>query len=107
MKQLSCQELAAWLNDATRTPPLLLDVREAIEFKHCHLANSLHMPMHTVPVRLAELPQDQEIVAICHHGGRSAQVAWFLESRGYSSVYNLSGGVEAWACEIDPSMPRY
>jgi len=65
------------------------------------------MPMATVPVRLEELPQDEDIVVICHHGGRSMQVAMFLANRGFSAVHNLSGGVHAWAQVVDPTMPTY
>lgn len=107
MKQILSKQLSTWLGDAERPQPLLLDVREVPEFEHCRIPGSLHMPMHTVPVRLTELNPDNNIVVICHHGGRSAQVAYFLEGRGFSSVFNLAGGVDAWACEVDPGMPRY
>ena len=63
--------------------------------------------MHLVPVRCEELSPEQEIVVICHHGGRSMQVAMFLERKGFGAVHNLAGGVEAWASEIDPTMRRY
>jgi len=107
MKQLLPQQLAQWLADDSRPQPLLLDVREAWEFEHCHLPNSLHIPMHVVPVRCEELDPEREIVVICHHGGRSMQVAMFLERRGYGAVHNLSGGVDAWAADVDPSLRRY
>lgn len=107
MKQILSRQLSEWLADAQRPRPLLLDVRETPEFEHCRIPGSVHMPMHTVPMRLPELAQDSDIVVICHHGGRSAQVAYFLEGRGYTSVFNLAGGVEAWACEVDTGMPRY
>lgn len=107
MKQILSRQLSQWLADAQRPQPVLLDVREAAEFEHCHIPGSVHIPMHTVPMRLAELDPASEIVVICHHGGRSAQVAYFLEGRDFFSVFNLAGGVEAWACEVDPEMPRY
>ena len=47
------------------------------------------------------------MVAICHHGARSMQVAVFLERNGYSNTYNLAGGVDAWAKTVDPNMPVY
>lgn len=107
MQQLSVHQLQEWLSDQGRTPPLLLDVREPWEFELCHLAGSRHIPMHTVPARLAELDPDAETVVICHHGARSMQVAMFLEHSGFATVHNLSGGVEAWAQAIDPAMRRY
>ena len=88
-------------------PPLLLDVREPHEFGHCNLKGSRNIPMQTIARRLDELDADADIVVICHHGMRSQQVADFLEQRGFRLVSNLSGGLDAWAKEVDPSMPRY
>jgi rhodanese-related sulfurtransferase len=48
-----------------------------------------------------------QIVCICHHGARSAQVAMFLESRGHKDVFNLYGGIDAWSRQVDPSVPTY
>ncbi|HEY1182471.1 MAG TPA: rhodanese-like domain-containing protein, partial [Rhodocyclaceae bacterium] len=53
------------------------------------------------------LDADAEIVAICHHGMRSMQVAAFLEQNGFGKLYNLQGGVAAWAAQVDPTMPTY
>ena len=107
MKQIRAHQLAEWLADENQPKPLLLDVREPWEFEMCCLAGSQHIPMHLVPIRCEELNRDQEIVVICHHGGRSMQVAMFLEGKGYADVHNLSGGVEAWAKEVDSTMRRY
>ena len=107
MQQLRAQQLAEWLVDESRASPLLLDVREPWEFELCQLAGSQNIPMHLVPMRCTEIDPDQEIVVICHHGSRSMQVAMFLERQGYSTVYNLTGGVEAWAGEVDSNMRRY
>jgi rhodanese-related sulfurtransferase len=60
-----------------------------------------------VPARLAELPQDAPVVCICHHGARSMQVANFLEQHGFSEVSNLTGGIHAWALQVDNNMPTY
>jgi len=107
MKQIRAHQLAEWLANESQAKPLLLDVRELWEFEMCCLAGSQHIPMHLVPMRCEELNRDQEIVVICHHGGRSMQVAMFLEGKGYADVHNLSGGVEAWAKEVDSTMRRY
>jgi len=53
------------------------------------------------------LNPDDEFVIVCHHGGRSMQVAMFLERQGFRALYNLMGGVDAWAGEVDPSLRRY
>ena len=107
MQQLRATQLAEWLADAGRPQPVLLDVREPWEHELCRIDRSLHIPMHLVPVRCEEIADGRDIVVICHHGGRSMQVAMFLERKGYTSVHNLMGGVEAWACEVDPTMRRY
>jgi rhodanese-related sulfurtransferase len=107
MQHITAPELADWLADDSRPQPQLLDVREAWEFETCHIAGSVPMPMNSVPTRHAELDEDTPIVCICHHGMRSAQVAAFLERCGYSDVINLTGGVHAWAQQVDATMPTY
>ncbi len=107
MLQLTPAELAAWLADASREPPLLLDVREPNEFAYCHIAGATPMPMQSVPARMGELDEDAHIVCICHHGMRSMQVARYLEQHGFANIINLTGGVHAWAQQVDPDMPTY
>lgn len=107
MRQIRSTQLAEWLADDSRPKPLLLDVREPWEIALCQIEGSLHLPMHTVPHRCDEIDPARDVVVICHHGGRSMQVAMFLERKGYPSVLNLQGGVEAWACDVDPGMSRY
>ena len=107
VQEITARALADWLNDASRPAPHLLDVREEWEYAHCHLANSQLMPMHTVPLHMNSLPDDAPLVVICHHGVRSFHVARFLEHNGFSNVINLTGGVDAWAKEVDPKMATY
>jgi rhodanese-related sulfurtransferase len=107
LKQIHPKELAAWLADAARDKPLLLDVREAWEWDTARIEGSRHIPMREVPARLAEVDPQREVVAICHHGGRSQQVAMFLEKNGFSKVHNLQGGLDAWSRTVDPAVPLY
>jgi rhodanese-related sulfurtransferase len=107
MKTMTASELAAWLGDASRAKPVLLDVREPWEFQTCHIEGAVPMPMNSVPARIDELEEDVPVVCICHHGGRSMQVAAFLERNGFTQVTNLTGGVHAWALQVDGSMPTY
>lgn len=107
MKQISASDLAAWLADSGRERPVLLDVREPWEYDKARIAGAQLVPMREVPNRLDEIDQDKEVVAICHHGGRSAQVAVFLEKAGYTRVHNLVGGVDAWSRTVDPAVPIY
>ena len=107
MQTISATELALWLADSAKPAPLLLDVREPWEHETCHISGVVLMTMHDVPARFNELDADRPIVCVCHHGARSMQVANFLERQGFSQVINLSGGVHAWATQVDPQMPTY
>ncbi|MGJ9417278.1 rhodanese-like domain-containing protein [Massilia sp. CMS3.1] len=107
MQHMTAPELAERLADPSVARPLLLDVRENWEFETCQIGGSTQIPMHLIPIRAGELPDDQEIVCICHHGVRSMQVAAFLERNGFENVTNLTGGIHAWAVQVDPAMPKY
>ena len=107
MQNLTSIELAAWLTDEVREQPLLLDVREPWEFQAGHIIGSLTMPMNTIPDRLSELNAQQPIICICHHGVRSMHVALFLERNGFTAIRNLTGGVHAWALQVDSTIPIY
>ena len=107
MKPLSVHELAAWLADEGRTKPQLVDVREPWEYQICRIEGSLSVPMQSIPTKLAELDPERSIVCVCHHGGRSQAVAAFLARQGFADVYNLAGGVDAWARQVDKAMPTY
>ena len=107
MQHMTAAELAGWIADAARPQPVLLDVREPWEFETCHIANARLIPMNTIPARHVELAADAPIICICHHGARSMQVAAFLEQKGFTQVTNLTGGIHAWAQQVDSSMPTY
>jgi adenylyltransferase/sulfurtransferase len=86
---------------------VLVDVRNQNELDICKFDNAVHIPLHQLSVRFTELDPDAEIILACHHGGRSLQAAHFLFNQGYRKVSNLMGGIDAWACHIDPTMARY
>jgi rhodanese-related sulfurtransferase len=86
---------------------LTLDVREPYEVAIAALPGAVHIPMRHLPSRLHEIDREREIAVICHHGGRSERAAAFLAARGFRSVYNVSGGIDAYARRIDPSIPIY
>jgi rhodanese-related sulfurtransferase len=85
----------------------VVDVREARELDICRLEGALHIPMAEIPAHTDNLPTDQLLVVICHHGARSQMVVDFLRSAGFDNACNLDGGIDASACEVDQSMPRY
>jgi rhodanese-related sulfurtransferase len=63
--------------------------------------------MNAIPARVNELDRDTPIACLCHHGGRSQQVANFLAQSGFNHLANVAGGIHAWASEVDSSVPRY
>lgn len=105
MEHLEPSDLEARLTAGTKL--VLLDVREPWEFATCRIPGSINIPMAGVPGALQTLDPGTAVVTVCHHGVRSAQVADFLERQGFGRVANLEGGVDAWAREVDPQMPRY
>ncbi len=107
MDQISAKDLSAWLADPARPRPVLLDVREPWEFETCKLDGALLAPMASIPGRMQDLDPEAETVVICHHGGRSMQVAVYLERNGFGRLHNLAGGMDAWARTVDPSMATY
>ena len=107
MNHISAPELAARLADGTRPKPFLLDVREPWEYETCKIEGSTLIPMNTIPARLQELDDDADIVCICHHGARSMSVAAYLERNGFTHITNLTGGIHAWAVQVDSTMPQY
>ena len=106
-------ELAEWMQNQPGL--VLLDVREPYEFPRARLndARVAHAPLSDlVRKHLEALPapareKDATLVVFCHHGIRSAQVAAWLLELGWQSVYNLSGGIDAYARQVDPSIGFY
>jgi len=105
--QLAPVELARWRDDASREAPLLVDVREPREFEYCRIDGALSIPLSELTRRQDELPRDRPLVMVCHHGRRSEHAAMILAGAGFPRVYNLRGGVEAWALEVEAAMKRY
>jgi rhodanese-related sulfurtransferase len=106
IRPMSPEALRHYLEESAEQP-LLLDVREDWEYRHCHIEGSVHIPMARIPERISTLDPARETVLICHHGVRSQRVALYLESRGFLRLANLDGGMDAWARTVDPAMPRY
>lgn len=88
-------------------PLVLLDVREPEELAIVRIEGAVHIPMGEIPARVHELDPDADLVVYCHHGMRSANVCAFLRQRDFHSVANLSGGIDAWALTVDPTLRRY
>jgi molybdopterin/thiamine biosynthesis adenylyltransferase/rhodanese-related sulfurtransferase len=84
----------------------ILDVREPHEYQICNLKGYL-IPVGDLPKRVNELDSSREIIAHCRSGVRSAKAVNFLRRSGFKKVYNLTGGILAWADKVDPSVPKY
>lgn len=85
----------------------VLDVREDWEVETASVPGAMHVAMGLVPAQHALLPRDLPIAVLCHHGMRSAMVADYLRAAGHARVLNVSGGIDRWSREVDPSIPQY
>lgn len=88
---------------------LILDCREPDEYAVARIEGAVLLPMSEIGARLGELSRHREgpIVVHCHHGGRSLQVAAWLRQQGFEQAQSMAGGIDQWAIEIDPTVPRY
>src|SRR2546423_1073663 len=85
----------------------LIDVREPFEFEIARINGAKLIPLGEIAERADELQRGEPIVVHCHSGQRSAQAVRLLQQQGFSNVYNLDGGIDAWSDQIDPSVPKY
>ena len=102
---ISPKELKSSLDKGDKL--VLLDVREEWEYSLAKLDGSTLIPLGTLPQSLSRLNRDSEIIAICHHGMRSADATNFLLQQGFTNVKNLVGGIDAWSTQVDGTVPRY
>ena len=103
VRQITTQELANWLADTNRLPPLLLDVRTEDEYRVSHLKNARHITQN-IPISSVtdELEAGQAVVVYCSVGVRSSDLALRLEQAGLENIYNLDGSIFQWANESRP-----
>lgn len=104
-QELSPKDLADFRRDHPQAQ--VVDVRNPPEREIASIPETLFIPMPTIPSRIGELDKEQPVIVYCHTGVRSRSVAGFLEQHGFNRVYNLTGGIERYADEVDPQMPRY
>jgi adenylyltransferase/sulfurtransferase len=102
---ISPKELKKSLDNGDKL--VLVDVREEWEYSLAKVNGSILIPLGTLPQSLAQLNRDSEIIAICHHGMRSADATNFLLQQGFPKVKNLVGGIDAWSTQVDRTVPRY
>ena len=105
--ETTCQSVKAMLDGGEDF--LLLDCREADEYAIARIEAARLLPMSELEQRVGELEPDRKrrIVVHCHHGGRSLRVAKWLRQNGFAAAQSMSGGIDEWSTQIDPSVPRY
>ncbi len=106
MREISVEELAETLARPDGQRPFLLDVRNPDEYAFAALPGALLIPLHELPERFDEVPEDCEVVVYCHRGVRSLAGAALLEQVG-RRAQSLRGGIDAWSLSVDPTVPRY
>lgn len=105
MKSINVNELQQLLIE--KADLQLIDVREPFEAEICSIGATL-IPMNEIPQRYNEIAKDKQVIVHCRSGARSANVITYLEqTHGYTNLYNLEGGILAWAKDIDPSLQTY
>lgn len=85
----------------------VIDVREPEEYEIARVEGARLLPLSRFPEWAGTLDPEAEIVFMCHHGIRSAQVCAYLAREGFKKLYNLAGGIDGWSWEVDRSVPRY
>lgn len=86
---------------------ILIDVRTEDEFNFCKISGSINISLRRLMQESEKIDNNYPIILICHHGVRSMQALHLLKSQGFENVSSLQGGVEKWAHDIEPTMPRY
>ncbi|MDQ2663313.1 MAG: rhodanese-like domain-containing protein [Candidatus Eremiobacteraeota bacterium] len=105
MNDLSVEQLKAWRDEGRDF--VLLDVRDEDEVRTVNLPGATYIRAADIPQRAAELDKTAAIAVMCHGGGRSSRVAKYLSDAGFETVYNVDGGIDAYAERIDPALARY
>jgi rhodanese-related sulfurtransferase len=103
--EVSVQMLSDLINNNEKIT--ILDVREPWEYQICSIKDSINIPLRKIEDRFDEIPQNTPVYVLCHHGKRSLNASDALIRAGLEHVYNITGGIDAWARTIEPSMPRY
>ena len=105
MKEITVQQLKA-LKEGSE-PFQLIDVREPFEYEIANIEGEL-FPIAQIAWSPELILRDRKVILHCRSGGRSSNVIRMLEDCfGFNNLYNLKGGITAWAQEIDPDMPQY
>jgi len=107
-EEIDCQTLKKMIDAAGDAKPVVVDVRQGQELLIAPFPGATAIPLHELAERSDELLsfKGRPVVMVCHMGVRSRAAAAFARDKGLDAT-SLAGGIEAWACEIDPTVPRY
>jgi len=106
MREISVQQLKNALD--LRHDLQLVDVRDLHEYELCRLGQAIHIPLEKLPSGYSRIERTKPVVIYCHHGIRSTvAIAYLTGTHGFQNLYNLVGGIHAWAMEIDNQMLCY
>lgn len=86
-----------YVAQATASGAHLIDVRTEAEVAQGMIDGAVHIPLHLLPLRAADIPQDKPVVIYCRTGARSSQACAFMAAQGFSNMHNLTGGIQSWA----------
>lgn len=95
IKEIEATELAEMKNNGSKIR--VIDVRQPAELSGGIIPEAETLPMHLIPLRINEFKREETLVVVCRSGARSAQACMFLQQQGYDNVFNLRGGMIAWA----------
>jgi adenylyltransferase/sulfurtransferase len=102
---ISVRELKTKMDN--RESLTLIDVREPYEYEIAAIEGSRLIPLGELQAHLGDLPRTSPLVVHCHSGVRSEHAVRILQEAGFENAINLTGGIDAWSAEIDPTVPRY
>ncbi|HKJ89322.1 MAG TPA: rhodanese-like domain-containing protein [Gammaproteobacteria bacterium] len=102
LREVTPEELKEWTGES----PQLVDVRNDGEVQRGVIPGMTHIPMHLIPVKAEELEPERPVIVYCASGARSAQVGYYLVQNGFGEVYNLAGGIQAWARQFPVTTPQ-
>ena len=103
IKEIDAPQLAQWVTDDSHNLRVI-DVRQMQEIASGTVPKAEALPLHTLPLKVQDLPRDEKLVLVCRSGARSAQACMFLQQQGFSNVYNLRGGMMGW---MQSGFPAY
>lgn len=104
-KSISPKQLSERLKNSENLK--FIDVREPAEYEIARVGEAELLPLSRFNEWIGALKPEEEIVVMCHHGVRSANVCMFLVRNGFENVSNLEGGIDLWSIEVDKNIPRY